>query len=119
MQIVGRHEQFDVGRGPADVQIAGPPTFGRHIDKAVQFDLLRIVGKGLEGKAAVLIEIFQAALDDKGVISQRQFEENMAREDKMILPEGCFIDLAGLIVVGAGEVHAAGDRFARIFVDDG
>ena len=86
--------------GPADVQIARPPAFGRHVDEPPQFDLLRIVGKGLDGKVAVLIEIFQAAFDDERIISQRQFQEDFARQDEMILPEGDFFDLARLILLG-------------------
>ena len=65
-----------------------------------------------------LIEILQPPFEDEGIVADGQFEENLARHDKMIVPSGNLVGLAGFLV-GTQQVHPAGDRLAGVLVDHG
>ena len=45
VQVVGRHDQFQVADIAAEVQVAGPPAFVAHVDDPPQLDLLAVVGE--------------------------------------------------------------------------
>ena len=82
----------------ADVQVARPPAVGRHVDESPQFDPLRVVGEVFDGEVAVLIEIFQPALDRERVLADGKLQQNLARHGEMIVPEGDVLGLARLLL---------------------
>src|SRR5687768_7139079 len=99
-----------------DVQIAGPPAFSFHLDKATHFDKLRISRSAGEREVSGLHAILWARFQLKRVGARRQSEDNGAIEDEMIIPKGNLGRLDRLSL-GIFQVHPRGDRPASLLVD--
>ena len=54
---------------------------------------------------------------DEGIIAYGQLQEDLARHDEMVVPEGDFVGLERLFL-GSHQVHPAGDRLAGVLIDD-
>ena len=54
----------------------------------------------------------------KRIVAHGKLQQNLARHDEMVVPEGDFLRLERLLV-RPHQVHPAGDRLAGVLVDHG
>ncbi len=88
VEVFGAHEEWDVGDGAMDVEVAGPPSFAGEVGEA-----LEAVGDALgtvvgDGELAGGRGVFGAAFDLVSVGSGRELEDDFAGANEMVAPGG-------------------------------
>jgi hypothetical protein len=117
VQVLGLHQQGDIGERAMDMEVAGPPALLFHVDEAVDLDRLGVVGVPLDREVARAEFVFRAAFQFKCVTARSELERHFAGYDEMVVPGDRarhFDRPAGLVL----QMHAGGGQLAAICIDD-
>ncbi len=86
MYIVGLHRQLQFALRAANIEIAGPPTFLRHVGGALQRDSLLVVGAVVNGEVARGVFKLGTVLDFEEIVAAKEFQLHATGHGSMVVP---------------------------------
>ncbi len=115
MQVFGIHHQFDVPGTPLDVEVTAVPPRRRHVHAPHHLHLFSVVGIAVDREVARHHPVFRTAFHLEGIVAQRKHKGQLARHDKMVIPEWRVAHQtwpARRVL----QMHPTGNRLARLLV---